>query len=306
MAYQLTSRQVLLARQGGTPTPSDVVTLAENVFFKTTIKNGTIKEIGTGALGAEKGYVITDWTTAEASVPVILKATGAAGTPPKIAQMLKLCGLTETVDTTSGSENVTYTPMTSIGSAGEIISYIDGEKRTISGVVANLKLSFTVGELVRAVFDVKGFTDAEPVLEANPTAATDTNSNFIVESVSAVTIGGATINLTNADFDLGNKIDEIYAVGKKEYVITDFMPTITIRDIKQRDSVDHWTDLKNGNVKEFIVSLGSASGQKFKFTASYCKYSDIGEDDDNGKTVISRTFRCESSAGGDNFEIRYE
>ncbi|WP_201353821.1 phage tail tube protein [Hydrogenimonas urashimensis] len=306
MAYQLTNKQVLLAKYGGTPTTSDVVTLAENTFFNTTIKNGTIKEIGTGALGAEKGFVIPDWTAADGTITAIMKATGAAGTPPKLSEMYKICGLTETIDTTAGEEKVTYTPMTQMGQTGEIISYIDGEKRTITGVVSNLKINFTVGELVRIAFDIKGFTDAEPVLEANPSATIDGNSNFVVKSVSAVTIDGATINLTSADFDLGNQIDEIYAIGKKEYVITDFMPTITINEIKQRDSIDHWTDLKNENVKAFVVSLGSSSGEKVTFTANYCKYSGINESDDNGKVVIERSFRCESNAGGDNFEIKYE
>lgn len=302
MPLQLINKQTLLAKFGGVPAATDVVSLSEPAFVNVKVKTGTFQQVGNGNAGNEKGYSVPDWTTAEVTANATLSPTADGDTPPELSEMFRACGLVETVDLIL--HNTTYTPFVGMTQNATLVNYLDGEKRTITGVVSNLVMNFTVGELAKVSFAAKGFTDAEPTLEANPAVTLDANGKFIVDSVQAVTFGGAVINLNSAEFDLGNNVKEVYAIGKKEYAIMDFAPTIKIKDIKQKDVFTHWTDIKNGSLKVFIITLTNGA-RTFTLTANYCTSNEISEGDDNGSTSIDRTFKCEASAGGDNFEIKY-
>lgn len=301
MALQLTHKQTLLAKFGGVPVATDVITLSEAAFVKVTVKTGTTNCVGTGTFGNEKGYSVPDMTTAEITANATLTPTADAVTPPSLSALFRACGLVETI----GASSVKYTPFSGMVDTATLINYLDGEKRTITGAVGNMTMNFAVGELAKVSFSMKGFTDAEPVIEVNPTVTLDCgNGKFIVDSVQAVTLGGAVINLESADFDLGNKIDPVYAIDKREEYISDFVPTIKIKDVKQKSVTDHWTDIKNGTLKAFLITLTSGT-RTLTLSTPYCNYTDVSEGDENGKVSIDRSFRCEASAGGDNFEITY-
>lgn len=297
---QLTSKGALLAKFGGVPTPAEVVTLSENASIKVSVKTGSFKDVGNGSLGNEKSYSVPDMTTADITASASLAPTADATTPPALSEMLRACGLVETI----GIDNVAYAPFVGMVNTATLVNYMDGEKRTVTGVSLSMAINFTVGELAKVSFSGNGFTAPEPTVEANPAVTLDGNGKFIVDSVQAVTLGGSVINLESADFDLGNNIQQLYAVGKKEYYIADFAPTIKVKDIKQKDVTTHWTDIKNGAINAFIIVLTNGA-RTFTLTAPNCSYSALDESDNNGAVSIDRTFRCEESAGSDNFEIKY-
>ena len=303
MARILTDRQVILAAYNATPTTDNVVTVSEWSSLSPKVKTTEFKELGRG-LGSTTNYAIADWTTVEGSITALLRG----GLPPKLAEMYKICALVEEDDTDSNG-NITashFYPAETPVTAGNIILYQDDLKRTISGVAGNLKISFNVGEMVKAVFDIKGFTDAEPVNEANPAVTLDNNQIFIVESISAITIGGSSFEVESVDFDMGVDIKEIYAIGAKEYQITDYKPTLNIKAYSDKTNQSHWTDIKNGNIKAVSIVLTNAAGNKFTFTANACKITDISEADNSGNIEDTRTYLLEKDANGKNFEITYE
>ena len=301
---QLTNKQTLLAKFGGVPVAADVITLSEVAFVSVNVKTGSVKQVGNGTFGSEKGYTVADMTTAEITANATLSPTADGDTPPELSDMFRACGLVETVDVVG--HKTTYAPFAGMVDFMTLINYLDGEKRTITGAVGNMTMNFTVGELAKVSFAMQGFTDAEPTVEANPAVTLDANGKFVVDSVQAVTLTGATINMESADFDLGNVIHPTYAIAKKEHNIVDLVPTIKVKDIKQKDVTTHWTDIKNGALKAFIIVLTNGA-RKFTLTAPYCAYSAMNEGDSNGSVSIDRTFRCEASvAGGDNFEMKYE
>jgi hypothetical protein len=172
--------------------------------------------------------------------------------------------------------------------------------------VGNLKISFEIGMFVKAEFDIKGFTDAEPVSEPNPAVTLDDEEIFVVESISAVTIGGSSFEVKRVDFDMGSTINEIYAIGAKEYQITDYKPTLSITAYADKTNQGYWSDLKAGNVKTVVITLSNNAGNKFTFTANACKLSDVSESDDNGNMDFTANYVCEKDSNGKNFEITYE
>jgi len=303
MARQLSNKQLLLAKYGGTPTAGDVVTLGDYAFVNPTPASIDYKDVGLGVLGSQKSVINDDLTTVDISATANLRGNGGGATAPKIGEMLKICGLEEIIDT--ANDNVTYQPADVFPNTGTLISYLDGTKRTIEGVVGNLKIDFTVGEIAKATFELKGFTDLEPTLEANPAVTLDTNGLFIVKSVSAVTIAGNTIPLKSGSLDFGMDIQQIYAIGNKEYATMDYAPTFTIEQIKERGNESHWADIKMGALKEVQVQLTNADGNTFTFIASNTKLKEVGEKDDSGIVGVSRTYRLERSDTEPNYKLIY-
>ncbi len=301
MARRLTEKQVFLAAIGATPTVANAVDLKDKVSPQLKTENIDYKVLN-GSMGSTKSVVVSDYLTYTASVSAFLKAHDGS-TAPKLSTLLRMCGLSEAVDSQTGV--VTYAPTSSEIGTGEIVHYIDGKKYVAHKASANLKIDFEVKQPAVATFDISGF--AEPLSEEpNPSVDPfDSNAIFVVDSVQAITVSGAVLNVSKASFDLGNQIDEEYLIGAKEFVRSDFDPKITIEDREIKGDISHWSDFLAGNIKAIEILL-SAGDRKFRFKADNARYIEVGESDDNGKGVVSRTFRLESGSGNDNFTITYE
>jgi len=299
----LTDRQVILAKYGSAPSSDDVITAAEWSNLNVKVKTQEIKELGRG-LGSTKTFPIADWTNIEGSITALLRG----GLPPKLAELYKICGLKEEdeKDDDGNIIKVHFYPEERPISNGYLTIYQDDLKRSVTGAVGNLKISFEIGMVVKAEFDIQGFTDAEPVSEDNPSVTLDDNEIFVVESINAITIGGNSFEVKKVDFDMGNSIQEIYAIGAKEYQITDYKPTLSITAYSDKENQAHWSDLKNGNVKAINIVLSNNAGDKFTFIANACRLSDVSESDDNGNIEFNANYVCEKDSNNKNFEIIYE
>jgi len=301
MAKRLTEKQVFLAKVGGTPSTTDVVDL-DSVFIPSLSgKTGEYKQLD-GGMGGTKGYVVDDYLSVSGTLSCNLRGNGGGETLPKLSEMLKMCGLNEVVD--SDNHKVTYTPNDTEIANGSVLFYLDGEKREFSGVSANLKLDFEVGTIAKTSFDISGFSSLSSA-EDNPSVTLDSNDVFIVKSISAVTLSGGTLNLKKASFDMGNQMQEIYAISQKEFYRSDYKPTITLEDNAIKGDTSHWDDFLNGNLKSISILLTSKSGNTFTFTAENCRYTEVSESDDSGKVVISRKFSLEKNGSTPNFTIVY-
>jgi len=303
MAMQLTNRNTFLFSTAGTPAATDVITTDNNVFVNPKAKSIEYKDIGNGALGNSKTIVNNDYVTADFTVDVNAKGSGAAGTAPTYGEVLKACGLTETVN---ASTDVTYTPASSFV-AGDAIAYLDDYKREVTGIAGTFTFGGKVGEIPKFSFSLKGFTTLDETSEANPAVTLDPNENLIIKSVTAVTVGGSSISLEDFTFDFGVDIQEVYGVGGlKEYYISDYKPTLKVSAVKTKGNSAHWTELNDNSQKSVIVTLGTTAGGIIEFTAPYCQPTDVSESDENGKVKYDRTWACENSAGGDNFSIVFK
>lgn len=300
MARQITDKSAVLFKYNGTATSANAVTVTETPFLSPDVKSQEYKEIGSGKLGQTKNYVDANNTTVQFDLVAMLRGNDKTGvapeTPPAIADLLKACGLTESI----GADNVTYAPNHDDVSSSQAVVYIDDYKRVIDGAIATLKISGTVGECAKATFSVSGYTTPAATSEANPTVTLDTESLMIVSKVSAITVDGTTINAESFDFDIGNDIKSIYAISVGEFIRTDFKPTITLSGIKTKGDESGWNDLIAEDVREIIIVLGSGVGKTVTITASQAKTSEMSESDNDGMVNFSRTFRCQGDASGDN------
>jgi len=303
MANQITAKNTFLVSTGGVPAATDVITTNGIVFVNPTAKSITYSDIGNGALGNEKTLINNDYVTAEFTVEVNAKGSGAAGTAPTYGEVFKACGLAETVN---ASTDVTYTPASSFV-AGTAIAYLDDYKREVTGIAGTFTFGGKVGEIPKFSFSLKGFTTLAETSEVNPAVTLDPNDNLVIKSVTAVTVGGSSISLEDFTFDFGVDIQEAYAVGGlKEYYISDYKPTLKVSAVKTKGNSAHWAELNDNSQKSVIVTLGTTAGGIIEFTAPYCQPTDVSESDENGKVKYDRTWSCENSTGGDNFSIVFK
>jgi len=299
---QLTAKNTMLLSTAGAPAVTDVITTTNVVMINPKAKSISTPEMGNGRLGNEKTMINDDYVTADLKVDVNTKSSGALGVVPKYAQLFKACGLSETI---SAGASVTYAPTSSFLSA-TALAYMDGAKREVTGIAGTFTFGGTVGEIPKFSFSLKGFTHLEEVTEANPTVTLDTNSNLVIKSITAVTIGGGSIDMESFSFDMGCDVQETYATNRKEFYIQDYKPTMKITAIKTKGNFTHWSELQNNTKKSVKIVLGDVSGDIIEFTAPYCAPSDVSESDDKGKVKYDRTWACENSVGNDNFSIVYK
>jgi len=306
MAKSITKRTVFLFKYNGVPVVGNAITTLNTPFVKPNIKAKKYVDVGNGKLGGTKTYIDENQIDTSFDVEVLLRGSDKTGalpkTPPKFAELLKASGLTET----QGTIDVTYTPNHGYLSPSTCYVYQDDEKRSITGAVCNMKIKGTVGEAAKAIFTVQGFTTALPVVEVNPTVTLDSNTLMIVSKVTAITVAGTQLNITDFEFDLNNENKLDYATAMSEFTRRDFNPTIKLSGIKVKGDLTAWTDLVATSVKEIIIVLGSGAGKTLTITATQASTSDMDENDDDGIVAYSRTFDLQGDATGENqFKIKW-
>jgi len=302
MANQLTVKNTLLFSTAGTPADTDNITTSSDVLVLPTVKTVEYKDIGNGATGNNKTQTIPELTTTDFTAEVVARTSGSGDNPPSYAELLKACGLAEEIDT--DNHKVTYTPAQNFVQ-GTARVYLDGSYRDVTGIVGDITFGGKVGELAKFSFAMKGFTTLGETAGANPAVTVDANKNLIVDSASVITVGGASIALTEFEFKTGNQINETNAVGQNEFYISDIKPTVNVKAVKTKGNAQHWADLNTNSIRTVVVTLGTEDGNKITLTAQYCNPTNVSESDDGGKIVYDETFECQSSAGYDNFSIVY-
>lgn len=308
---QQTLKSSTLFKFGASPT-TEVVTTNANVFINPQIKSGDTMAIGNGLMGQGATYIDPNHIMASFEIPVDGRIGSGTAFTPKISEMLKACGLLETITAATSSA---YKPSVGTGSAlTECQSFVDGYKRTVVGCVANMKLSAKIGEPVKFAFAVQGFlTQADAVAAANPAVTLDTGALLVftkTDTCAILTTGGQTGSLAIDSFELdaGNKIQETYAIGMKEFYIQDFDPTLMLTAVKTKGTDEAaWQDFTNGLISSLTITIGSAAGKKLVLQMDGLKLKEVSEADDNGKTKLTRKFRCQyDAATGTNYSLTWQ
>ena len=303
MALQLTSKNTLLLKVGGTPDATNIITTQNDVFVSPKASMIESKDIGNGQGGNAKIETNEDDVVAEFSVDMTARTSGSGGTAPACADLLKCCGLKETVD--SDNKLVAYTPEL-LQQTAQAKAYVDGAMRNITGTVGDLTISGEVGQIVKFSYSLKGYTALSETAEANPDVTLDSNIQLTIKSANVVTVGGNNIVLKSFEFALGNDIKKVYATNRKEYYIGDFKPTIKVTALKANGNGAHWDELKGSTQKEVIVTLGGSDNNTIELKVPFAQPQDVSESDDSGQVKYDRTWLCQSSAGGDNFTLTYK
>lgn len=293
------------------PTTSDGVQVEEN--FWTTINTGYLNEnLREGAAGQGLGRFASGSPTGrfiEFELNVPLKGASSAfsaATDIEFHPLMVACGLSANVDTTGGSETVTYSPQSSGFSSATVYLFSSSTKYICTGVRGDLTLSFMPGQFVMATFSMQGFLDTLPTDNSLPSI---TYPNSGVEPPTVKSAGFTMNSFDPSDFEsfefaLQNQVPERprgnASDGHDGYEIVDWDPQFTTTiDRPNLSSFDPW-DLRDNNTTFSwdIGDIGSTQYNQINLSGSAGRIVEIPQTASDEFAMLDLTVRAQNTAAG--------
>jgi len=275
--------------------------LAANVKFTPNFAMGERKNVSSSL---SPWASIPGVRSAKLEFDVELKGSGTAGTAPALGNLLKACGLGETVES---GKSVTYAPASSSISSLTLAAYQDGIIKKIWGARGNVSLKLENGapgwlhfEFTGADFSVTDGTMLSGVTYESTKPPAFLSATFTIDSYAAL-IGMLEINMNN---EINLRKDANSDSGYKSAVITGRKPTMTMDpEHVTVATYDFFGKLRSGNEGSLSLVLGSTAGNICTITAPKVQYTGISDDVRDGIRVLGITCQLNRSSGDDEIKI---
>jgi len=278
-AVQVTNLEV-------TPIESDNVQAATHQGF---LGNST-----RGTLVANKRVSVT--------FDVELAGSGTAGTAPAFGPLLKSCGLSETI---VSSTSVTYAPVSSSFSSATIYCFYDGTRHKITGARGSVSFNMTAGQFAVASFNFIGIYNApdDTALSgsftvANQAAAIEVNDT----NVTTATFHGVT-NSRIESFDLAMNNELLYkeTASNKEVLITNRAPGGTaVIEAPAVGTTDFFAKAVASATGSTSIVLGGTAGNIVTVNAAQTDITGCSYADTNGVIALSMPYLALPTTAGNN------
>lgn len=199
------------------PVAADAI-LAINVRLRALEADEVKREYDRPFLGARPPILLNHRAGLEFEVE--FAGAGAAGDVPGYGQLLRACGMAQTVN---AGVDVTYKPVSDAFESVSIHINVDGIRHVLTGARGNVQIVLRPGELPRYAFNFTGIYNA-PTDQALPTVdysefqvplpASSTNTpTVLLHGVSGVVEG--------LEIDLGQRVEPRFLLNSESVRITD-------------------------------------------------------------------------------------
>lgn len=233
-----------------------------------------------------------------------IKGSGAAGTPPEMAALLRGCGLGESV---VASTSVTYTPVSTGHESITIYYYSDGILHKITGCRGNVSFNMEAGGVGKASFTFTGHNaDVSDTALVSPSYDVTVPAPVINVPFS---IGGysAVINALSADLSngLATPSDISSSDGFGEVIITSrdvagsFDPEQVLKATK--DYINEWEQSVAMALSCGVV--GSVAGNRYQIAMPAVYYREVGPGDRDGLRTFEISYGAAESSGDDELSL---
>lgn len=182
-------------------TGSDEIQVEENFWSDLTIDHleDNSREENANVFGRAGGAAVpSTGQFAEFEVLVVNKGRDSAFSASNLPEqdvLWRICALEQTVDTSSGSETVTYAPRSSGFESATVYAYTGNKEYKLVGCFATARIINTPGQISRTRYTIRGLVDA--VNEAG----LPSGLSFPASSVSPVTVTGSGMTINGFDPD---------------------------------------------------------------------------------------------------------
>lgn len=245
-------------------------------------------------------------TLKSVSFDVEIKGSGSAGAVPEIGQLLRACGLDETV---VASTSVTYAPVSTSFESGTLYYYSDGLRHIVTGCRGTVSFNLETGAAPKASFTLTG----HDTLLTDTAIVTPTYDSTVPVPVINVpfTIGGYSAVIANLSLDLSNNVttppDMSSSDGFGETIITardvngSFDPEQVL--LATNNYINDW---KNDTTLALATGvIGSTAGNRVAFSCPAVYYKEISPGDRDGLRTYEIGFGCAESSGDDEISIAF-
>jgi hypothetical protein len=209
---------------------------------------------------------------------------------------------------TSGATATTSSTASDVGKAIESVSlyssgvlpsltfgnYEDGVRKLMKGARGNVKFPFKMGEPTVLDCDFKGVEQAIADV-ALLTGITFESTKPPVLLAASFTIDSYAARVSELNIDMGNVLsprDDVNdAKGILSYLLTDRNPTGSFKtEMVPVATYDYHGKLLANTEVALDFTLGSTTGNKFRFYAPKLQYTKIDDDDASGRHLITVSF----------------
>ena len=274
--------------------------------------NGEDINVVSPSMGAKRNYMDEYHSTASFNIETLLTGTTDIDSTvfptinySNLDSLFLLCNMKRT---NVGVDDVTYTLDSNADNILNISFFKENVLRNITGAKGSFTISGTVGQPIKAVFNMSAYSDLIPTVVPDgsmpvATEASKMENIAVLKKISGVTIGGNVVNMTSFTLNENCEIQDTYATDVAGFSVTDFDPQIEIIAYKVKNSIEHWVAYRNEDLKEIIISADASNGKRIEIKVPFAKMLTVADGDDNGRQIITRNYRCQNNLGDDNISI---
>jgi hypothetical protein len=237
----------------------------------------------------------------EVTFEVEMVGSGAAGTAPAWGPIMKACGNSETV---ASSTSVTYAPVSSSFSSVTLYYYTDGVRHKVTGARGSFSISAEIGSIPTISFTMIGIYNA-PDDSANPTPTYANQAKPVLfkngntTSQQLFSYAGA---VQSFSFDQNNQtVYRELVGGTKEVLITDRRPggSIVLEAVAM-GTKNYFTAITGTATGNNTFQHGQTAGNKFTFSAPQTDLSSVSYSDSDGIQMLNFDYTATPTTAGNN------
>ena len=308
MASVLTRRRLILAKiettygTDSTPAGSNAI-LVRNLEIQPLLSETVNRELVRPFLG--QSDQLLSQTRVEVSFEVELAGSGTAGTAPAYGPILRSCGLSETLVT---STSATYAPESAGFESSTIYYHQDGIRHKVTGCRGTFEMNCEVGQIPVISFTLTGIYNA-PTDTALPTPTYNDQATPVIfkegntTSFSAFSYAGC---LMSYNFNMANDVIYRELVGcTKEIMITNRAPSGTVvieaPTITAKDFFAIATGTSTGSI---TFQHGQTAGNRVTMTTAQSDLGNLTYSDQDGIQMLNLPFiAVPTSSGNDEMSL---
>jgi hypothetical protein len=304
MASVLTRRRLILAKIESTygtdssPAGSNAV-LVRNLEIQPLLSETVNRELVRPFLGQSEQLL--SQTRVEVSFEVELAGSGTAGTAPAYGAVLRSCGLSETLVT---STSATYAPESDGFESCTIYYHQDGIRHKVTGCRGTFEMSCEVGQIPVISFTMTGIYNAPTdVTLPTPTYTNQATPVIFKEgnttSFSAFSYAGC---LMSYSFNMANDVIYRELVGcTKEILITNRAPSGTVViEAPTITAKDFFTIATGTTTGSITFQHGQTAGNRVTMTTAQSDLGNITYSDQDGIQMLNLPFIAVPTSAGNN------
>ena len=241
----------------------------------------------------------------EVTFEVEMAGSGAAGTAPAYGPLLKACGNSQTI---VSSTSVTYAPVSSSFDSATLYFFQDGVQQKVTGARGSFSISAEVGAIPTISFTMVGLFNAPTdVANATPTYQNQADpvlfKNGNTTSQQLFSYAGA---VQSFSFDQNNQtVYRELVGGTKEVLITDRRPggSIVIEAVTMATK-NYFTAITGSATGNNTFQHGQTAGNIFTFSAPQTDLSAVTYSDSDGVQMLNFDYTATpTTSGNDEYSL---
>jgi len=307
---KLTRKRTLLVKTESsygtdpTPTGGSNAILVRDLNIEPVQSDEVSRDLIRGYLGNYETLLSN--TRVNVSCDVEMVGSGAAGTEPAYAPLLKACGLA--VTTVSSTSN-TYAPVSASFGSVTIYTNIDGVRHKVTGCRGTFSINCELNQIPVISFSMTGIYSA-PTDTAAPTCTYNATKPLLFKTgnTSAFSIFGYAGALQSWSFDMNNETVVRQLVGgTQEVMITDRKPSgsATVEAVAL-SAHNFFTDATGSSTGTNTFLHGDTAGNKITVSVPQTDLGQPTYEDSDGVQMLNLPFvATPTSAGNNELSIAY-